>query len=132
MFDVGASFEITKRPERETYLLEVIKRKYDYESMQFVAGVFGGKIHAASRSKLNNRDIWEIKYTSQKAYTVLKQIYPYLKAQKRVADICIEFQDRYWQGPMTTEVSQTRRAIGAKYNALLRSYHLKWRSHYGK
>jgi hypothetical protein len=132
MFDVGASFVITKRTERDTYLLEVIKRNDDYETMEFIAGLFGGKIHAASRSKLNKQHIWEIKYASQKAYAVLKQIYPSLKAQKRIADICMEFQDAYWQGQTSIEVSQTRKTIGAKYNTLLRSYHLKWRSRYGK
>ena len=131
MFDVGASFVITKRTERDTYLLEVIKRKDDYESMEFITAVFGGKIHRASRSRLNKQDIWEIKYASEKAYAILKQIYPYLKAQKRIAEICIEFQDKYWEGtPM--KVSPARKVIGAKYATLLRSYHLKWRSRYGK
>ena len=134
VFDVDSSFVITRRtePGRNTYLLEVIKRKNDYETMEFIAGVLGGKIHVTSRSRLNKQNIWEIKYASQKAYAVLKQIYPYLKAQKRIAEICMEFQDRYYQGRTTIETSLERKAIGIKYASLLRSYHLKWRSRYGK
>ena len=134
MFDVGASFVITRRiePGRNSYLLEVIKRKNDYETMEFTKETFGGKIHLASRSRLNKQDIWELKYSSQKAYAILKQIYPYLKAQKRIAEICMEFQDQYYQGRTTVEMSPMRAAIGEKYSTLLHFYHLKWRTHYGK
>ena len=134
VFDVDSSFVITRRtePGRNTYLLEVIKRKNDFEIMEFIRGTFGGTIHAASKSKLNKQDIWEIKYASQKAYVVLKQIYPYLKAQKRIAEICMEFQDNYYEGRTSVEISQKRKAIGVKYATLLHVYHLKWRSRYGK
>jgi hypothetical protein len=138
IFDVDSSFVITRRTEsgRNSYLLEVIKRKNDHETMEFIAGVFGGKIHRATKSTLNKQDIWEIKYTSQKAYAVLKQIYPYLIAQKRIAEICMEFQDKYYQGNTKgakyNTVSPERRALGENYAGLLKTYHLKWRSRYDK
>jgi len=134
IFDIDSSFVITRRtePRRNTYLLEVIKRKSDYETMEFIRGTFGGTIHRASNSRLNKKDIWEIKYTSQKAYAVLKLIYPFLTAQKRIAQICMEFQEKYYTGCIGAQISPERSAIGAKYANMLHSYHLKWRSRYGK
>ena len=134
VFDVDSSFVITRRtePGRNSYILEVIKRKNDYEIMVFIRGIFGGKIHAATKSRLNKQDIWEIKYTSQNAYKVLQQIYPFLKAQKRIAEICMAFQEKYYRGGTTIEISPTRKAVGEKYASLLHAHHLKWRSRYGK
>lgn len=135
IFDVDASFVITRRtePGRNTYLLEVIKRKSDYETMEFITSSFGGKIHVVTKSKLNKQKVWEIKYVSQKAYVVLKQIYPYLKAQKRIAEICIEFQDEYYRGNRGgIEISPARRRTGEIYSRLLQEHHLKWRSRFGK
>ena len=126
--DVASAFVITEHRDRNTYLLEVVYRQTDYETLEFIQHTFGGKIRLASKSKLNKKDVWEIKYASQKAYAILQQIYPYLKAQKRAADLCMQFQEGYWLGITGREVSPERKAIGAKYANLLRSYHLKWRS----
>jgi hypothetical protein len=132
LFDVDSSFVITKRKDRNTsYLLEIIKKKTDYETLEFIQETFGGKIYFMPKGKLNKQDIWEIKYNSQKAYIVLQQVYPYLKAQKRAAELCMEFQEGYWQGITGREISPERKAIGAKYTNLLRLYHLKWRSRSG-
>jgi hypothetical protein len=138
MFDVDSSFVISRRtePGRTSYLLQVIKRKNDYETMEFIAGVFGGKIHTTTKGRLNKQDVWELKYSSQQAYKVLQQIYPYLKAQKRIAEICMEFHERYYKGNTIDEqfnaVSPERKAIGVSSVSLLHAHHLKWRSRYGK
>lgn len=128
LFDVDSSFVITKRRDRNSYLLEVINKKADYETLEFIQKTFGGKIYSMPKSKLNKQDIWELKYNSQQAYAVLQQIYPYLKAQKRAAELCMQFQEEYWRGITGKPVSPERQAIGAKYVNLLRLYHLKWRS----
>ena len=128
LFDVDSSFVITKRRDRNSYLLEVINKKTDYETLEFIQKTFGGKIYSVPKSKLTKQDSWEIKYNSQQAYNVLQQIYPYLKAQKRVAELCTEFQEGYWRGITGKPISPERQAIGAKYANLLRLYHLKWRS----
>jgi len=128
LFDVDSSFVITKRKDRNIYLLEVINRKNDYETLEFIQKSFGGQIHSVPKSKLNKQDIWELRYFSQQAYAVLQRIYPYLKAQKRAAELCIQFQEGYWRGVTGKPLSPERQAIGAKYTNLLRLYHLKWRS----
>ena len=128
LFDVDSSFVITKRKDRNSYLLEVINRKVDYETLEFIQKTFGGNIHSVSKSKLSKKDSWDLKYHSQQAYNVLQQIYPCLKGQKRIAELCMEFQERYWRGITGRPVSPERQAIGAKYATLLRLYHLKWRS----
>jgi len=134
IFDVDSTITITRRTEkgRNSYTLEVIKRKHDYETMEFIRGIFGGNIHIVTKSRLNKDDVWGIRYFSKNAYRLLEQIYPYLKAQKSIAEICMEFQNRYFTGEGGVEVSPERKAIGAAYLALLHSYHLKWRSRYGK
>lgn len=128
LFDVDSSFVITKRKDRNSYSLEVIYKKVDYETLEFIQKTFGGKIHSIPKSKLNKQDSWELRYNSQQAYAILQQIYPYLKAQKRAAELCTEFQEGYWRGTAGKPVSPERQAIGAKYANLLRLYHLKWRS----
>ncbi|HEX74002.1 MAG TPA: hypothetical protein G4N93_02485 [Dehalococcoidia bacterium] len=131
LFDVDSSFVITERKDRNSYLLEVFNRKTDYETLEFINKTFGGKIYSVPKSKLNKQDIWELKYNSQQAYVVLQQVYPHLKAQKRVAELCMQFQEGYWRGITGIPVSPERQAIGAKYANLLRLYHLKWRSRRG-
>lgn len=131
LFDVDSSFIITRRTDRNIYLLEVIYKKTDYETLEFIHKTFGSRIHSVPKSKLNKQDIWELKYNSQQAYNILQQIYPYLRAQKRPAELCMKFQEGYWRGITGRSVSPERQAIGAKYANLLRLYHLKWRSRRG-
>jgi len=129
LLDAEASFIIYKISNRPSYLLEVAYRKTDYNTLQYLADIFGGRVRPAPLSPGNKRDVWLWKLVSARAYSLLTHIYPFLRVKRRRAEICMEFFEIYWRGRSTKLVSPKRQAIGAKYAALLRLYHTKSMRH---
>jgi len=122
LLDVDSSFNIYKISNRPSYLLEVNDRKTDYNTLQYLANIFGGRVRPAPLSPGNKRDVWLWKLVSARAYRLIKHIYPFLRVKRKAAEICMEFFELYWQGHSTKPVSPERQAIGTKYAALLRPY----------
>jgi len=129
LLDAESSFLIYKLSNRPSYLLEVNYRKTDYNTLQYLADIFGGRVKPAPLSPRNIQDVWLWKLVSARAYSLLRHIYPFLRVKRRAAEICMEFFELYWQGRSTKPVSPERQAIGAKYAALLRLYHTKSMRH---
>lgn len=125
LLDAKSSFIIYKLNNRPSYLLEVNCRKTDYNTLQYLADIFGGRVRLASPSTGNRPDVWLWKLVSKNAYSLLRHIYPFLRVKKRAAEICMEFFKLYWQGRSTKPVSLERQAIGLKYAAMLRVHHPK-------
>lgn len=129
LLDAESSFIIYKLSSRPSYLLEVNYRKTDYNTLQYLADIFGGRVRLASPSTGNKPDVWLWKLVSKNAYSLLRHIYPFLRVKRRAAELCIEFFELYWQGRSSKPVSPERQAIGAKYAAMLRLYHTKSMPH---
>jgi hypothetical protein len=129
LLDADASFLINKIHERPSYLLEVKYRKYDRPMLEYLATIFGGRVRRAPISSNNQLQPWLWQVTSQKAYKLIKHIYPYLRIKKRNAEICIEFFEKYWTGNYGVSISPERQRIGERYNALLKPYLTKSISH---
>ena len=129
LLDVDSSFNIYKISNRPSYLLEVNSRKTDYNALQYLANIFGGRVRPTLLGSGNKREPWLWKIVSARAYRLIKHIYPYLRVKRRAAEICMEFFELYWQGRSSEPVSPERQAIGAKYVALLRPHLIKSMPH---
>lgn len=129
LLDAESSFIIYKLSNRPSYLLEMNYRKTNYNTLQYLADIFGGRVKPAPLSPRNIQDVWLWKLVSARAYRLLRHIYPFLRIKRRAAEICMEFFEHYWQPRSTKPVSPERQAIGAKYAALLRLYHTKSMRH---
>jgi len=125
LLDVESSFLIYKLSNSSSYLLEVAYRKTDYNTLEYLANIFGGRVRPAPRSLRNKQDVWLWKLASEKAYRLLKLIHPFLRIKRKAAEICMKFFELYWRPHYTIPVSEERQAIGAKYADLLRQYHTK-------
>jgi len=129
LLDVESTFLIYKISGRPSYLLEVNYRKTDYNTLQYLASIFGGRVRQAPISSRNKIDIWLWKLVSARAYTLIRHIYPFLRIKREAAEVCLKFFEFYWRGRSSKPVSPERQAIGAKYAALVRLHYTKSMCH---
>jgi hypothetical protein len=129
LLDAESSFLISKLHNKPSYLLEVKYRKYDRHILEYLATIFGGRVRRAPISSKNQVQPWLWLLVSQKAYRLIKYIYPYLRIKKRNAEICMEFFEHYWRGNTSIPISSERQIIGEWYNALLKLHLTKSMPH---
>lgn len=129
LLDAESAFLISQIHNRNSYLLEVKYRKADYDTLKYLANIFGGKVRPSPRSTKNVSNPWLWLVNSAKAYRLIRQVYPFLHIKRRSAEICMEFFEAYWTGRYGIPVSTERQAIGRKYKALLQMYQPKSMKH---
>ena len=129
LLDADSSFLIDKIHDRPSYPLEVKYRKYDRPTLEYLATIFGGRVRRAPISPKNQIQPWLWQVTSQKAYMLIKYIYPYLHIKKQNAEICMEFFEHYWTGAFGVSISPRRQRVGEEYSALLKRHLTKSMPH---
>jgi len=123
LFDGQASFLIYRQSNSQGYCLQIAYRSSYCDTIKEVADVFEGNVKPQKPSK--NKDIWEVTFTSRKAYRILVQISPFLIVRKEAAEIGMRFLEQYWQPFDGKPIAEERKLIGVKYEALMKEHHLK-------
>ena len=125
LLDVEASFLVKKRSSDRGYFLQVHYNKTDWDTLKYIADLFGANVKTVKRKK-GEKELWSFSLSSRKAYRLINQIYPMLIIRKKTADLCMEFLEQYWMSDARGKpVSEERKLIGAKYEALLKEHYLK-------
>ena len=125
LLDAEASFLVKKRSGESGYFLQVVYNKTHYDTLKYIADLFGANVKKIER-KRGEKVLWSFSLSSRKAYRLINQIYPMLIIKIKVANLCMEFLEQYWMpGSRGKRLSEERKLIGAKYEALLKEHYLK-------
>lgn len=120
-FDGEGSICILKRQTRKTnwnpeYRLQVAIGQNDGATLDWIMNLFGGHLHQVKR---DDSYYWIV--SNRQAYTILKQVNPYLKYKKPQAELAIKFyEDSYLvrKNPIPKETLEKREQFSIEMKRL--------------
>ena len=83
-----------KHMGRPYHTLDIAITSTNHNILEDFKRAFGGKVHGAYKSKTHYKDKWSWMVGGDKALTILRVLYPYLRLKSKEAELGIEFQER--------------------------------------